>query len=883
MPTIRRRIVILFLCLVPSWTVLAQSALTISSASAPSGTAISLNLSLTSPVGVSVAALQWTVAYPVTLSDVSFTAGPALAAAGKTLACTAAAGGYTCLAYGMNANAIADGTVATLSGTFSGSSNITIVLSGTLGTTPDGSAVSINGTSGSITLSATLRSVSCVPSSLSPGGASTCTVTLNGPAPSAGSVVAITTTGSVAAPASVLIPAGASTGTLAITTGSFTTDQTATISGALNGSSAGATLSLVAPPLVSSVQCAPPALLSNAITTCTVTLTKAATGDAIVSISGAIANVLAVPASVAVPSGSSAATFAVTTGSIPSDQTVTITASLNGSSAGASVALSAPLLISVFQCTPSSLGPNSSANCSVVLSKPAPAGVTISISNGSPGLLSTPSSFPVPANATTASFSASTTAVPSAQAVILTASYQTSSAITTLTVTTGVSPTLTSLICSPLSVQPGFSGTCAIKLSAPVISDTAITLKSSNAGLSVPASATVAAGSSSTSFTFTTSTTLSGWLMIVATLGSSSRSVLLTIASPTTTLSLRCPGYAVDGSNVCEVGLNPPPPAALALRVQTSPSGIAVPALVRVRAGQRTVRFRVLIGPESPPEAIELTVVSGDAAASAFLIGAKSDGRFDVTASDALSHGSARFSGGYTGNRVPESAGLANVAGAPAIAACTPGSVAALTGRFLAESGEAIIDRSGRATELNGTAVQVNGRTVPVLLAAADRVEFLCPKDPPGTVLDIAVSRGSAISNPIRTKMETDAPGIITVDPDDAQAFAFHPDSGDIVAIANPRFTASAAFPGDPVSLLVTGIDCDDNFRSGRPQIEVAGHLVFPSAISPAAWHTGACEMTFTVPPGIDDDRAPLRLQVVRYDGGVHTSNPVTIAVQNHF
>src|SRR3954452_8717707 len=127
--------------LVPSWTALGQSSLTLSSSTASAGVG-SIALSL-STAGVSVSAVQWTLTYPATATNMSITAGPALTAAGKTLTCSPLAGGYNCIASGMNTTAIGSGIVANVSATVSGTT--TIALSNSLGSDPAGSAVTITG------------------------------------------------------------------------------------------------------------------------------------------------------------------------------------------------------------------------------------------------------------------------------------------------------------------------------------------------------------------------------------------------------------------------------------------------------------------------------------------------------------------------------------------------------------------------------------------------------------------------------------------------------------------------------------------------------------------------------------------------------------------
>jgi uncharacterized protein (TIGR03437 family) len=751
-----------------------------------------------------------------------------------------------------------------------------LAVGGTLGADTSGTSAAVYGRPGIITVLSpvTLDSLSCSPASLGPGAAANCAITLSNAAVSPGATVAITTTGSLTAPSTVMIPAGSNTGAAVVTAGQFAADQSATVSAALNGSVRTATIPLDAPALVSSLQCAPAALSSNASATCAVTLSKAAgNGGVSLSISGAIPNVLSVPESVIVPAGAAGASFAATTATVPSDQTATVTASLAGSSKTATLSLSGPPLISVFQCTPATLAPNSSAVCTVILSKAAPAaGVDVTISGGIP-TVTVPASVTISPNATTGTFTAATGAVAAPQNVTLTAAYGASSATTSLSVTSGTAVILTSLVCSPVSVKPASSGSCVVNLSAAASSETVVALRSSNAGVQLPASVTVAAGAGSAPFTFVTSPTLSGWLIIVATLGSSSKSATLTIAPPATTMSLTCPQASeFGGTAVCEVTLQPPPATAVRLRVSSASPVVGVPDAVRVRARQRTVRFEALIQPATTPEIATLSIALDDATTAASIpIAAAPDARREHSSPAVDAYG-------VTG--APELDSLTTLAGATAAAACTPGSAAALNGRFLSNDGEPVFDGSGAAHQLNGSEVWVNGATASLLFASSNRIDFVCPDELPGTALEIVIRRGALRSQAITTMMRAVAPGILTLNAG-GQALAFRTGSSEIAGIANPLFDATPAIAGDSVSLLATGINCDENFRDGRPQIQVGSHVLSPSAVRPATGYAGVCELTFIVPPGISQDRTPIRLRVVRHDGTVIDSNSVRIAVDD--
>src|SRR3989441_321433 len=83
-----------------------------------------------------------------------------------------------------------------------------------------------------------VSSLVCNPTSLNPGGSTTCTVTLTQPAPSGGSSVTLASNNTTAlpVPASVTVPATASSTTFTATAGTVTTSQTVTLTATLGGS-----------------------------------------------------------------------------------------------------------------------------------------------------------------------------------------------------------------------------------------------------------------------------------------------------------------------------------------------------------------------------------------------------------------------------------------------------------------------------------------------------------------------------------------------------------------------------------------------------------------------------------------------------------------------
>jgi uncharacterized protein (TIGR03437 family) len=625
----QRTIVFILILLFSPWIVLAQSSLILASSAAVAGSPVSLNLSLSSPSGATVAALEWTLTYPSNWANLSVSAGPALTAAGKTLTCAAAPAGYSCVASGINATAIANGVIATVSATVSGSGAISVGISGSA-STPGGEPASVAATAGTVTVSpppATVSSLACNPASLNPGAVATCTVTLSGSAGSGGAQVTLATTGSITAATPLAIAAGSSSGTFTVTAGQFSSNQTATVTASLNGSSSNASISLVAPPLISSLECATATLASNASTTCTVTLTSAApTGGASVTIAGAIPNVLTLPASVAVPATATTASFTAGAGAIPSAQTATVTASLNGSSQSATLSLTAPEAISSITCGASVLSPQASTSCTVNLTQPVPPGsnALISVQSSNPILIVSQTGLAVASGSSSVVFTIQAGAFSSSQTASISATLNGNSKAFAISLTAVGS--LSSVACTPLTVAPGGSGSCSVILSAPLPSSSTVVLTTNSAVLSAPSSVTIASGAVSSNFNYTIGSNFTGWLIIAASFGGITKTAVITVTTSTADvtpedvgksrgigdiapIALSCdyPFLAGGRRMGCELQLNAPSPSELIeVALVSSARNLTAPATVGVRAGQSRIRFEVAADPAASQEGATL-------------------------------------------------------------------------------------------------------------------------------------------------------------------------------------------------------------------------------------------------------------------------------------
>jgi len=336
----------------------AQDTLALSSGAATTGGAVTLNLTLNVPGVPQPAGIEWTIGYSVAdFTSINVAAGPAATAAGKSVSCSAGSGTSSCILFGLNQNTMSSGVIATITlGVSSSTSDSSSVVQITQPSASDASgnlmAVTASGGTVSISQPYSVTALACSPNPLTTPGTASCTVTLSALAPSGGLRVALGAAGAatgVSVPASVTIAQGATSAAFGATSAAVSATTTVTLVASLNGTSQSFALQLApppppppppAPPTVSTLTCSPAALVSHASAVCTVTLSAAAPSSrATVSITLGSKAPLTVPSSVTVPGGSTSASFSAAAGNIGSNETVTMNASLNGSSVSCSISL----------------------------------------------------------------------------------------------------------------------------------------------------------------------------------------------------------------------------------------------------------------------------------------------------------------------------------------------------------------------------------------------------------------------------------------------------------------------------------------------------------------------------------------------------------------
>jgi hypothetical protein len=569
-----------------------------SGSGAPGGT-VSLPITVASN-GAQTAGLQWTFSYSSDITGVTVVAGKSTTDAGKSLSCSG--NGNNCLVAGVNSTVIADGTVATA--TFQIAANpssnpIAIQLTTVVATSATGSSIPANGGSGAISLPVTLAlsTLNCTSASINTPGSTSCSVGLTGSAPVGGFTVSLSSNNaSLTVPSSVIVAAGQTSNSFTATGAQVSSNQTGVVTASAGSVNLTSTLNLVAPAQLSSLACAPSSLGSNASSTCTVTLNKAATSAATVSLASAL---LTVPANVTVALGQSSATFAATSGTVSISQNATVTASLGGQSQQATISLSAAVQLSSLTCSPATVNAPGTSTCTVTLTAAASSTSSVTLSSTNTNV-TVPGSVNITAGLSSATFTATVAAVTANQSALLTATLNGVSQSFTISATAPAPAQLTSLACAPSTLGSNASSTCTVTLSTTATSAATVSLASNNGLLTVPANITVASGQSSATFTAASSSVSSNQsATVTATLsGQSQQAILSLTAAVAAQLSgLTCsPGSVTGpGTSTCTATLSAAASSAASVTLSSNNTSVTVPGNVNISTGLSSATFTATI------------------------------------------------------------------------------------------------------------------------------------------------------------------------------------------------------------------------------------------------------------------------------------------------
>ena len=463
--------------------------------------------------------------------------------------------------------------------------------------------------------STTLSALTCVSGSMNGAGTDSCTVTLSAAAPSGGFAVTLASNNSaVTVPASVTVAAGATTASFTATVSAVSSAQTATLTASAGGVAETFSLQLgTSVPVLSALTCVSGSMTGAGTDNCTVTLNAAAPSGGFAVSLASNNSAVTVPASVTVAAGSKTGSFTATVSAVGSAQTVTLTASANSVAKTFSLQLSAsgPVL-SALTCASGSMAGAGTDSCTVTLNAAAPTGgFAISLASNN-SVVAVPASVTVAAGSKTGNFTATVSAVSSAQTVTLTASANSVTKAFSLQLGTSV-PVLNALTCASGSMTGAGTDSCTVTLNAAAPSGGfAVSLASNNTAVAVPASMTMAAGSTTGSFTATVSAVSSAQTVtLTASANSVTKTFSLQLGTSVPVLSaLTCVSGSMTGAGTdsCTVTLNAAAPSGgFAVSLASNNTAAAVPGSATVAAGSTTASFIATISSVSTAQTVTLT------------------------------------------------------------------------------------------------------------------------------------------------------------------------------------------------------------------------------------------------------------------------------------
>ena len=404
-----------------------------------------------------------------------------------------------------------------------------------------------------------LGSVSLRPANIVGGSSSTLTVTLSAPAPAGGvNVALLSSNAAVVVPGVVTIAAGEVSSDIVVQSSSVSAPVIATITATLDDKSATATLTVSPTFSVATLAIQPSRVTGGRSSTATVSLTGPAPSEgAILTLSSNNAAAI-VPDAVSIDAGETGVDVTVTTSVVTAITNATITASLNGSTATATVEIDPPLVASV-SLNPVTVVAGTHSTGTVTLSGAAsPGGVIVALSSNR-------AEAPVQAAVTVAPGASSATFdIPTSSAVgaetVATITATTGAVSATATLTIEPQPiVLTAVTLSSTTVTGGQSLSGAVVLASPATGGAVlITLSTSDEELvSIPLSVAVAPGAATASFSIQTSLVSSVEnVTITASYQGISQSAALTITPPSGTVLFSLtidPANVVGGEHVTAV------------------------------------------------------------------------------------------------------------------------------------------------------------------------------------------------------------------------------------------------------------------------------------------------------------------------------------------
>ena len=355
------------------------------------------------------------------------------------------------------------------------------------------------------------------------------------------------------------------------------------------------------PPSVGSLAVNFATVSDGATETVSVQLTgPASTGGSIVALQSSDPAVAPVPATFTMAAGLAWDQFRFQIGSVTVSEQVTLTATLNGSSASVSFTADPPALKSL-TLSPSAITGGAQPTLIVMLNGQAPTGgLTVQLASDSP-LASPPATATVAAGDVSVSVNIPTSAVTANTLVTISATLNSTTLQAQVTLTPAQPPDSLTLTPTTLSGTTSASGT--VRLASPATTDTSILLSSDNPAATVPHSVLIPQGAIAGGFFVgVTSVTTQTIVTISATSAGVTKTATLTLnpvggGSGGTLASLTLNPTSIRGgrSTTGTVTLSAAAPSGGAVITLTSgnTSLATVPASVTISAGATSATFTV--------------------------------------------------------------------------------------------------------------------------------------------------------------------------------------------------------------------------------------------------------------------------------------------------
>lgn len=542
---------------------------------------------------------------PLMVSSVALSPSTVIGSNSSTATVTintrAPAGGLQLVLNSDNSNATIPARVSIAAGASTGTFNISTSLVTSTQVANIKASVGAQSASAPLTINPFVpSSVLLSPSSVFAGQSSSGTVTINGPAPSGGLTVNLSATSGAGVPSSVSVVAGATTANFSVTTGQVASTTNSTITASTTGGSATGMLTITA--LVPTISLSPTAVTGGSSSTGTITLNgPAPTGGLTVSLSAT--NGVSVPSSITVAAGGTSATFTASAPLVANTTASTITATATGGTSNATLTIN-PLVVTGLALSPSTIN-NSSSTGTVTLNGPAPTGgISVALTSQFPSYVSINGSsaaggttLTIAAGQTSGTFPITTSQMwPVAFTDWISAAYNGSAQTSTLSVNTYA---FQSVSLAASAIDAGGSTTATVTLGGPApAGGWPVSFTATNANVIVPATVTVPAGQTTTTFTVSaastspalTNVTISGHDSVIY--HSATISVL---SDKITGLSVGPNSIAAGSSTTGTITLQAVAPAG-GWTVNLSaavPSLVTVPTSVLVPAGSSTVTFPI--------------------------------------------------------------------------------------------------------------------------------------------------------------------------------------------------------------------------------------------------------------------------------------------------